>query len=191
MKKAFLFALMFAITLGVWAQEESKRYEIKSGIINLISTTGGHETEETQWFDDYGAMESLVFTTEIPGLVKYDTYTITKGDKAWFVNDTEGKKSTKAFDNPTPDLNFLNPTPNAIEKYKIEEIGEETFLDRLCKKFTYETSQGRKTCQWTVWVYKGITLKSIAKMGRREVIVEATVFQENVPVPTEVFEIPE
>lgn len=190
MKKTVLIALMLATAFGAWAQEISKRYEIKSGIIKLISTTGGHETEETQYFDNYGAMESLVFTTEIPGLVKYDTYTITKGDKAWFVNDTEGKKTSKAFDNPTPDLNFLNPTPDAIEKYKIEEIGEETFLGRPCKKFTYETSQGRKKCQWTVWVYKGVTLKSIAKMGRRDVIVEATDFQENASVPAKVFEIP-
>ena len=153
MKKTILITLMLAITLCSWAQENNKRYGLKSGILRLISTTGSHETEETQWFDDYGAMESLVFTTEIPGLVKYDTYTITKGEKAWFVTDTEGKKSVKAFDNPTSDLNFLSPTPEAIEKYKMEEIGEETFLDRLCKKFTYETTQGRKTCHWTVWVY--------------------------------------
>lgn len=191
MKKTILFALMLATTFGAWAQEDSKRYEIKSGIIKLIATTGGHETEETQWFDNYGAMESLMFTTEITGLVKYDSYTITKGEKAWMVNDTEGKKSSKAFDNPTPDLNFLNPTPEAIEKYKMQELGEETFLDRPCMKFTYETTQGRKTCQWTAWVYKGVILKSVAKIGRREVFVEATEFQENVPVPAEVFETPE
>ena len=190
MKKTLLIAMMFAVAFGAWAQETSKRYEIKSGIIKFISSTGGNETEETKYFDDYGAMESMVFTTEIPGLVKYDTYTITKGDKAWFVTDTEGTKSVKAFDNPTSDLNFLNPTSQTIEKYKMEEIGEETFLDRPCKKFTYETTQGRKTCQWTVWVYKGVTLKSVAKIGRRDVLVEATEFQEDVSVPANVFEIP-
>lgn len=191
MKKPLLFILALMMVFGAQAQESAKRYGIKSGILHLMASTGGHETEETQYFDDYGAMEALVFTIDVPGLVKYDTYTVTKGEKAWMFTDTEGKKSkAKAFDNPTPDLNFLNLTPEAAEKYKVKELGHEDVLGYDCTKYTYEIMQGRKTCYWTAWVYKGVILKSITKIGRQESTIEATRFEKNVTVPAKVFEIP-
>ena len=80
MKKTFLLVMMLAVVSVVYAQE-NKRYGIKSGIIKLVATVGNHATNETQYFDNYGGKESVVYTTEIPGLVKYDSYIITVGDK--------------------------------------------------------------------------------------------------------------
>lgn len=186
MKKTFLLVMMLAVVSVVYAQE-NKRYGIKSGIIKLVATVGNHATNETQYFDNYGGKESVVYTTEIPGLVKYDSYIITVGDKGWTVTDNEGVKKGKEFKNPVPDLTFINPSKEVIEKYKIEEVGEETFLDRDCKIFTYEMTQNRKICYYRVWVYKGIILKSLMKMGKRESSIVASQFDENVPVPEEVF----
>ena len=100
----------------------------------------------------------------------------------------------KSFDNPLPDLTFINPSQEIIDKYKLVDTGEdEVILGRTCRKFTYETLMGRrkKVIYNTVWVYQGIVLKSIMKNGRQETFYEVTEFQENVEVPAEVFVIPE
>ena len=39
--------------------------------------------------EDYGKKESVKQTMDIPGLVTYDYYTITIGNKAWMVTDTD------------------------------------------------------------------------------------------------------
>ena len=67
---------------------------------------------------------------------------------------------------------------------------EDTFLGKKCHKYSYETTQKRKTATWTVWVYKGFILKSISKLGRRESVIEVTELKENASVPAEVFDIP-
>ena len=185
-----ILLLLTAAATTAMAQDGTRRYAIKSGIAKTVTTVGDSQTEAVQYFDNYGAVECLKQHMDIPGLVSYDYYTITKGDQAWFVTDTDGKKSSKGFENPTPDLNFLNLTDQVKAKYNIQDLGEDTFLGKKCHKYSYETTQKRKTVNWTVWVYKGFILKSISKMGRRESIVEVTELKENASVPAEVFDIP-
>jgi hypothetical protein len=187
MKKTFA---IFAILLVASTAMAQGRYQMKSGIAKTVTTVGDSKTEATQYWDDYGGLECLKQRMDIPGLVSYDYYTITKGDKAWFVTDTDGKKASKVFQNPTPDLNFLNITPAVEEKYNIKDFGGDTYLGKPCKKYTYETTQNRKKGLWTVWVYKGFILKSICVLGKRESIIEVVELKENVPVPPEVFDIP-
>ncbi len=172
--KNVLFAFMLIIALNVNAQENTKRYGIKSGIIHEYSKLNEHITPDVRYFDDYG-----------------DSEAITKKEKAWMYNEA-GKP--KSFDNPLPDLTFINPSQEIIDKYKLVDTGEdEVILGRTCRKFTYETLMGRrkKVIYNTVWVYQGIVLKSIMKNGRQETFYEVTEFQENVEVPAEVFVIPE
>ena len=190
MKKIFTLCFLVLLATAALAQDGARKYSIKSGIATLITTTGDTQSESTQYFDNYGAQECLKQHMEMPGLVSYDYYTITKGDKAWFVTDVDGKKSSKGFDNPTPDLNFLNPTDEIKAKYNIQELGTDTFLGKKCTKYSYETIQKRKTVSWTVWVYNGFVLKSITKMGKRENVIEVTKLQENVAVPAGIFDIP-
>lgn len=190
MKKIITLCLLAFVATAALAQDGARRYAIKSGIATTVTTTGDTQTEATQYFDNYGAMESLKQHMDIPGLVSYDYYTVTKGDKAWFVTNTEGKKSSKGFDNPTPDLSFLNLTDEVKAKYNIQDLGEDSFLGKSCHKYSYETTQKRKTVSWTVWVYKGFVLKTITKMGKRESVIEVTSLKENVSVPAEVFETP-
>jgi len=187
--KNLLFAFMLIIALNATAQENAHRYGIKSGIAHSVTRLNEHETPTVQYFDDYGNLEAVIQTIDMGGLGSYENTTITKKGKAWFVNPS-GK--SKAFDNPIADLTFINPSEAVINKYKIHDTGEkEEFLGRMCNKFTYETTQGRKTVVTTAWVYKGIILKSVTMIGRRESSFEMTDFQENVKVPAEVFVIEE
>lgn len=186
MKRILLFALTLLVALGASAQD-GRRYGIKSGILELEVNADGHITAETQYFEDYGAHESTMFTMDIPGLMKYDSYTITKGKEAWGVSDDGTKRNSKAFDNPLWDFTLLNPSPEVVAKYKIEEVGSDTVLGRKCTIYTYETTQGRKAVYWKAWVYKGVTLKAITKRGRKESTIEAKSFRENVAIPAKAF----
>ena len=186
MRRFFLILAAAAICMA--AAGQSSRYGVKSGILKLVASTGGPDkTEQTQYFDRYGAEESVTYTMDIPGIVTYDIWMITKGADMWSVTVTDGKRAVKKSQNPTPDLNFLKPTPEAVQKYNLQEVGEERFLNRNCKVFTYETKQGRRTVQNKAWVYKGVILKSEMQVGRRTATVTAVEFKENVRVPDGVF----
>ena len=185
----FLATLLLVATVPATAQNSARRYGVKSGIIKLVASTAGVDTPETQYFDNYGQMESITYTTEIPGLVKYDSWLVTKGDKMFGFNITEGKRS-KVTENPNPtaDLTFINPSAEVIAKYNIKEIGEEEFLGRKCKKYNYDIIQGRNKITYTAWIYKGIILKQQGQIRRREVVTYATEFKENVAVPASAFQ---
>ena len=185
MKRILTTILLLAIALCASAQN---KYAIKSGIIKTKTIADGHETFGTQYFEDYGKKESVKQTMDIPGLVTYDYYTITIGNKAWMVTDTDGKKSGKAFDNPTPDLTFLNPSADVMAKYNMQYLGEEKVLGKPCKIYSYEIKQNRKTVLWTVSAYKGIPLKTVIKNGKKTSTILATELKENVAVPQAVFQ---
>jgi len=192
MKRILTAFLMLALVWGASAQDNARKYAIKSGIAKTKTITGGHQTEGMQYFDDYGAVETLTQRIEVPGLITYDAVTVTKGDKIWlFTQEGEKLSASKKADNPLPDLNFLNLTDEVKAKYKIEEVGEDTFLGKPCKVYTYETVQNRRKVSWKTWVYKGFSLKYEAKYSRRDVLYEVVEFKENVAVPAEKFQIPD
>lgn len=191
MKKNLLLILALATVSIMMAQENTHRYEIKSGILQEYTDLNGHITNEVHYFDNYGDDEALVQTIDMGALGSYLNTTVTKKEQAWMYNEA-GKP--KSFDNPVHDLTFVNPSQAVIDKYKIVDTGEdEVILGRVCRKFTYETLLGRrnKVVNNTAWVYKGIVLKSIMKNGRQETLLEVTDFQENVEIPAKTFEIPE
>ena len=191
MKRYILSAILLVVALTLNAQDNSHRYGIKSGIIHEYSKLNEHITPDVRYFDDYGDSEAIVQTIDMGALGSYENTTVTKKEKAWMYNEA-GKP--KSFDNPIPDLTFINPSQDVIEKYKLVDTGEEeVILGRTCHKFTYETLMGRrnKVIYNTVWVYQGIVLKSIMKNGRQETYYEVTDFQENVEIPAEVFVVPE
>ena len=189
MKKLLLIGLALLASAGtMMAQEEAHRYGIKSGIAHEVTRLNEHETPAVHYFDNYGDCEAVVQTIDMGGLGSFENTTIVKKEKAWFLNAS----GMTEFDNPLPDLTFINPSEAVVAKYKLVDTGEEEeVLGRICRKYTYETTQGRKKVQNTAWVYKGITLKSIMKIGRRETYYEMTDFQENAEVPAEIFNIPE
>lgn len=187
MKKLLLMIVMLSAASMMTAQETTHRYEIKSGIAHSVTRLNDHVTPAVQYFDNYGDCEAMVQTIDMGALGSYENTTVTKKEKAWFINSS----GSKEFDNPITDLTFVNPSQAVIDKYKLVDTGEEEeILGRICRKYTYETSQGRRTILNTAWVYKGVTMKSIMKTGRRETIFEMTDFQEDVEVPAEVFAIP-
>lgn len=191
MKKILILVVMLSAVSMMRAQETAHRYEIKSGVLHEYTELNGHITPAVHYFDNYGDCEALVQTIDMGALGSYENTTVTLKEKAWIYNESS---KPKVFDNPTGDLTFVNPSQAVIDKYKIVDTGEdEVILGRKCRKFTYETTIGRrnKIVYNTAWVYKGITLKCTMKNGRHETLWEVTDFQENAEVSPEIFVIPE
>jgi len=183
MKKILTLCLLLSLAWGVSAQDNFKKYGVKSFIAKTQTTAGGQVTDGTLYVDDYGAFECDVKKMVIPGLITYDYGVLTRKDRIWTFNIDEGKVQYKESPNPMPDLNFLDVTDEMAEKYEMEDLGEEECMGKTCHKYSYVVLQGRKKVNWTVWAWKGIPMKYVIKQGRKESTVETVDLQLNAKIP--------
>ena len=115
MKKALTLALMLALTIGAMAQE-TKKYDIKSGIVKATTTVMGQATEAVQYFDNYGAIETSKTKVNIPGAGEMEVATITKDGKTYIVNYT----NKQVQEVPAQEsINYLALSDELIAKCKI------------------------------------------------------------------------
>ena len=165
------------------------RCELKSGIIKYEAVTQGIKVETTSYFDDYGKKQAAVAVVN-QGLVQTETKTLQFEDTIYQIN--VGMKMGQKVVSPEKPINYLQLTPDVIEKYKIQELGTETVAGRQCTRYSEQTSQMGQTVNVEVWVWKGIALKTIMKLGDTEIVSQtATEIQENPTIDPEMFEIPE
>ena len=183
MKKILVCCLLLAVVWNVAAQNEFKKYGVKSAILKTQTTAGGQMTPGTLYIDDYGAFECDIKTMDIPGFVTYDYGILTRGDRIWTFNVQEGKVQAKESANPMPDLNFMGVTDELAAKYEMKDLGEEECMGKPCHKYSYVVMTNRKRVEWTVWAYKGLPMKYLIKQGRKESVVETVDLQENARIP--------
>jgi len=165
------------------------RCELKSGIIKYETVTQGIKVETTSYFDDYGKKQAAVAVVN-QGLVQTETKTLQFEDTIYQIN--VGMKMGQKVVSPEKPINYLQLTPDVIEKYKIQELGTETVAGRQCTRYSEQTSQMGQTVNVEVWVWKGIGLKTVMKLGDTEIVSQtATEIQENPTIDPEMFEIPE
>ena len=165
------------------------RYELKSGIVKFNATSQGNQMTITEYFDDYGKKEAAL-TEAGSAFVKTEIKTIQFGDTVYQINMAMkmGQKTTL----PEKPVNYLQLTSDVREKYKVQELGEETVADKSCKKYSLEVTQMGQTVKTEVCVWKGIVLKTVLKMGDVELMTQtATEVQENAEVDSKEFEVPE
>lgn len=187
MKKTWFVMMLLMAAVGMITAQEAK-YEIKSGIVKKVSNVMGQKVESTLYFDDYGKMESVETTVNVAGTEK-NMRTLDEGNSIASI-DLDAK-TVQRMEKPDKLDNFLTLTDEQKEKYKYQELGEETFLDRPCKKISLELTEMGQTFQGTLWLWKGIPLKTEMQVGGMTVIEEVVEIQENVEVPAEKFTVPE
>lgn len=141
------------------------------------------------YFDDYGAKQVTV--TEFNGNT---TRTLVIDGKNVMVNDAEKTAREMpqmgAMSNRTK-INFSDLNEKVIKKNKIKELGEEEVAGKLCKKYSYRTAGMNGPVTQTVWIYKGITLKSSMDMGFGEMGQTALSIEEDIEVDPALFTLPE
>ena len=178
-KKLIALVLLLASAAGVAMAQN--RYGIKSGILTQKSEMG----ETTVYFDNYGALEAQKMKMDFMGNSMEMTI-LRKDGKTYMINASE-KQVQEMGGN---DINFLNLTDAVKSANKIKEAGKETILGKECTKYTLESSQMGMTMSQTVWVWQGLTLKSLTDGGQFQFGNEAVKLEENVTIPASTFEIP-
>ena len=73
MKKLCLLIVMLSLASMMTAQEETHRYEIKSGMAHSVTRMNDHVTPAVQYFDDYGDCEAMVQTIDMGRLAASTT----------------------------------------------------------------------------------------------------------------------
>ena len=184
MKRLALIAALFAFCMGAQAQE--KLYEVKSGIVTIEMDMMGQAMVQEIYFDDYGAKQATLsnFGGRKMRMLVVDGSNV-------MVNDEEKTATRMPMMGQRETVNFTNLDEKAIKKYKVKELGTEVVADKECKKYQITVFMMGQPQKQTVWVYKGITLKTSSSSDFGEMTQKATKLQENVEIPASMFTVPE
>ena len=184
MKKLAILAVL-AAAFCVGAQAQEKLYEVKSGVVTMEMDMMGQAIVQKIYFDDYGAKQATV--SNFGGR---NSRTIVVDGKNVMINDDEKTAMQMPMMGAQERVNFCNLTDKEIKKYKVQELGKETVAGKECTKYSVTLFMMGQPQKQTVWVYKGITLKSTSKSDFGDMNQTATKLEENVEVPASMFTVP-
>ena len=194
MKKILIIAVMCLMGIGAQAQGKKEKapqvpmYEVKSGIVTMEMDMMGRKVVQEIYFDDYGAKQAIKMDFQGKKMRSIEV----KGENVMI--DDEQKTATKMPAmgmGSTDKINFLDKSEKNIKKNKIKELGTEVVAGKECTKYSVAVFMMGQVLKQTVWVYKGITLKSSISTDFGEMVQEATNLVEDVEIPAETFEMPE
>ncbi len=160
--------------------EDEKIFQIPHAYIKYNSSMG---VVREMWFTDYGKLQYEEAWRIIDGK--------RMGSQSWVIDGYKydmqmgSQQMVKTPYKPEPATEYEKLTREQREQYQIKKIGDETMLGKYCSVVEFQ-----KPMPTTVWLYKGIPLKSHGNTGREEIIIEAEVFNES-PVDANMFVIPE
>ena len=185
MKKILIIAVM--CLMGMSAKAQVNLYEVKSGIVTMEMDMMGRKVVQEIYFDDYGAKQATIMEFQGKKMRAIDV----KGENVMI--DDENKTATKmpAMGMTNEKINFLDKSEKNIKKNKIKEIGTEVVAGKECTKYSVAVFMMGQVLKQTVWVYKGITLKSSISTDFGEMVQVATNLVEDVEIPAETFVLPE
>lgn len=160
--------------------KEGRRYSIKSGCVVYKGPMG---VKQILYFDNYGAVESFTTEVEMGEFSSKETQIRKDGYQYAFKQGESTGTKTKWLTN---DVDYDNPDPEVMKQYKVKELGCENLAGRECKKYSAEFGGAPVT----TWVWKNIMIKTEARMGNNDMIIEATSIQEGAIAPA-IFTLPD
>ena len=184
MKRLVILAVL-AAAFCVGAQAQEKLYTVKSGIVTMEMDMMGQKVVQEIYFDDYGVKQATLsdFGGRKSRNIVVDGATV-------MVNDEEKTAMKMLMMGQRETVNFSNLDEKAIKKYKVKELGTETVAGKECKKYEVTLFMMGQPRKQTVWVYKGITLKSSSSSDFGDMTQTATKIQEDVEIPASMFTLP-
>ncbi len=180
---AIIAVLAAAFCVGAHAQE--KLYTVKSGIVTMEMNMMGQNIVQEVYFDDYGVKQATV--SEFGG---NKTRNLVIDGETVMVNDAEKTATKMPMMGQREVVNFSNLDEKTVKKFKVKELGTETVAGKECKKYEVTLFMMGQPQKQTVWVYKGVTLKSSSKSDFGDMTQTATKFQENVEIAPSMFTLP-
>ncbi len=163
------------------------KYGIKSGIVEYTATMMGMEVNQTLYFDEYGKKEMTEVVLDL-GTIQSRTITL-YSDGYMYTYDPDRKTGTKtATLQNYSSISFRNVTKEIEEKMNLKKLGNETFLDKNCEKYSVDYKDMQMTGTFLVW--EGIALKTDAKVASMDMIMTAKSIDTNTSIPSEKFIVP-
>ena len=192
--KNLLVVILLGCSIAMNAQINPEKYAVKSGHVEY--TLSGNTTgTKSIWWDDYGdkTYEEIKAVTEVKmfGMKNREevhTVTVMVGNQFWSVNVIEGtgQKGVSETQNMAKSIaeDMTEEEAKQLEQQIMDalggkKLGTETFLGHSCEILSV---MGAK-----IWIYKGVVLKSKAKIMGIESNEVATLFDEDVNVPSSRF----
>ena len=169
------------------AKAQVNMYEVKSGIVTMEMDMMGRKVVQEIYFDDYGAKQATIMEFQGKKMRAIDV----KGENVMIDDENKTATTMPAMGMTNEKINFLDKSEKNIRKNKIKELGTEKVAGKECTKYSVAVFVMGQVLKQTVWVYKGITLKSSISTDFGEMVQEATSIVEDVEIPAETFEMPE
>jgi hypothetical protein len=185
-------ALMSSMSLS--AQQKLTRYAVKSGYIKY-ELTGSTKGQKEIWWDNFGAWhcEKVNATTTvkmfgIKDIQKEQSLTIMKGEQIWTVDYT-AKNGTKG---KLPYYKESHKLMENMSEQELKDFSDELLLQLGGEKMSTESFMGytcdvMKVLGSKSWIYKGICLKSTARVMGIENNETASVFKPGAKVSSSKF----
>lgn len=185
MKRIVILAVL-AAAFCVGANAQEKFYSVKSGVVTMEMNMMGQDIVQEVYFDDYGAKQATV--SEFGGNKMRQV--VVDGDNL-MVNDATKTAIKMPMMSQREVVNYSNLDEATVKKFKVKELGKETIAGKECTKYSVTVFMMGQPQKQTVWVYKGITLKSSSSSDFGEMVQTATKIQEDVEIPASMFTLPE
>ena len=186
MKRLLILAVL-AAAFCVGAQAQEKLYTVKSGIVTMEMDMMGQKIVQEIYFDDYGAKKATV--ANFGGQKSRNI--VVDGTTVMISEDEKTAMKMPMMDMMQGEtVNFSNLDDKTVKKYKVQELGKETIAGKECTKYSVTVFMMGQPQKQTVWVYKGITLKSSSSSDFGEMVQTATKIQEDVEIPASMFTLP-
>ena len=194
--KLFLFVLLAVIGLNLNAQQ-AKKYAIKSGYVKYKLTGSTTGTKEV-WWDDYGQksceLEKSTTTTKMFGMKNTEEKnmcSVLVKDKFWVADYIEGTGTSGIL----PYYQEAQEYSSNMTEQELQEFADE-LLDQLGGKKLGTDQLGAYSCDVIklmgakLWFYKGVNLKTEAKIMGIETNEEFVDFNPNAKVASSKFDPP-
>lgn len=156
-------------------------FKIEAAYIKFVNHAAGQELIREWYFDNFGERQVEENYLIIMGQKSGDKSVVLDGYKyQWSFDATEGSK--RRFSQSVTD--YEKVSKREIERYGIVNHGYEEYLGKNCLKVSVE-----KPAKATIWVWKGITLKTEGTFGGQKVTMEAVEINLD-PIDEAIFQLP-
>jgi len=186
MKKNVILLLFAFIAFAGYGQ---KRYELKSGRLQMVSQVFGVSQQMTVSFDDYGAIERHDITGEIMG-IKTHSLQIRKDGYIYNI-DMINKNGTKnRIDDQTAaqNINFTNLSERIISDLQLNKTGTKEYMGKTCD--VWEMNHKEASMKGTYYVWQGISVKTDMVAAGMTINMWTEEIETDVNFEPDFFEIP-
>jgi hypothetical protein len=157
-------------------------FEVESAYIKFVNHAAGQELIREWQFDKHGERQAEENYLMIMGQKAGDKSVVLDGYiYQWNFDSNKGTK--RKFTQTVTD--YEKVSKKDIERYGIVKHGYEEFLGKNCLKVSMD-----KPSKATIWVWKGIPLKTEAVFGGQKVLMEAIEMNVGV-IDASAFKIPD